>query len=59
MNGYRTLIFNAMLAAWGVVESFDFASVIGNRAGYVMIAVGAIGSVLRLITTTPVGGEKA
>jgi hypothetical protein len=58
MTGFRTIIFNAMLAAWGVVEAADWVGVMGEQGGYVLIVVGAVGSFLRMITKTAVGSVK-
>jgi hypothetical protein len=53
MTGYKTILFNALLAAWGVLEATDWASVVGSKSGYVLIAIAAIGGLLRMWTKTP------
>jgi hypothetical protein len=57
MTGYKTLIFNALIAVWGVIETFDWTSVVGENAGIAMIIIGAVGAILRAKTSTPVGGK--
>jgi hypothetical protein len=52
MKGYRTLLFNGLLIAAGVVSYLAGASL---PAAWV-IPVGIANVVLRMITTTPVGG---
>lgn len=57
MKGWRTLAFNAALALVGVAQAFDWTSVLGASpyTGWIMAAVGAVGMVLRSVTSTPVG----
>ena len=58
LKGWRTLIFAAIVAVAGVVQTFDWASVIPQDqkwSGIAMLAVGAIIAALRYITNTPIG----
>lgn len=60
MSGFKTLIFNAALAAFGVFEVADWTSVLGSeKAGYAMMVVSVIGIVLRFVTNGPVGGKPS
>lgn len=57
MKGWRTLGLAVLVALAGVVQSFDWTTVVpaGPAQGYVLIAIGAAIAALRYITTTPVG----
>lgn len=56
MKGYRTLIFNAAVAALGVAESVDWVSVIGSsHAGLALALISFANMALRSVTTGPVG----
>lgn len=58
MNGYKTLFFNMLLAAWGVLETANFTALMGTeRGGLVLVVIAAIGTVLRYLTKGPVGGN--
>ena len=55
MKGWKTLIFGAALAVFGVMESFDWTSVVSEgTAGYIVTGIGVAVMVLRALTTTPV-----
>lgn len=57
MKGWRTLAWAAFVALAGVVQTFDWATVIpqGQNSGLILIAIGAVTAALRYITDTPVG----
>jgi uncharacterized membrane protein HdeD (DUF308 family) len=58
MKGWKTLGFALAVAVAGVVQSFNWATVVPQDktwSGVVMIAIGAIIAALRYVTTTPVG----
>jgi hypothetical protein len=56
MKGYRTLIFSLGLAVVGVLQTFDWASVVpAGKTGIALTVVGVASAVLRFFTTTPVG----
>lgn len=58
LSGFRTLIVAAVMAMLGVVQSFDWATIIPQNqtwSGIAMIGVGALMAVMRAMTTTPVG----
>lgn len=58
MKGWRTLIFAALLALAGVIEQFDWASVIPEGwSGAVLLVVGVVVAWLRKITSTPLGSK--
>ena len=56
MKGYRTLALSLAVAIVGVLQTFDWATVIpGQYAGPALLIIGAASAALRFITTTPVG----
>ena len=58
MKGWKTLGFALLVAICGVLQTFNFATVIPQDqkwSGIVMLAVGAIIAALRYVTDTPVG----
>ena len=59
MKGYRTLLFSVAVAVVGVLQSFDWASVVPpEKAGIALTVVGIAGAVLRFLTSTPVGAKE-
>lgn len=59
MKGYRTLLFSLAVAVVGVLQSFDWASVIPpEHTGIALTIVGLAGAVLRFLTSTPVGAKE-
>lgn len=55
-KGWRTLIVSLLLAVVGVLQTADWATIVGPAAvGPVMLGVGAVVAVLRAFTDTPVG----
>jgi hypothetical protein len=56
MKGYRTLIFSLGVAVVGVLQTFDWATVVPpGKTGVALTAVGVAAAVLRFLTSTPVG----
>jgi predicted chitinase len=59
LKGYRTLAFNALVAAVGVAQSVDWVSVVGStHAGWALTAVAIANMLLRAATDGPVGVAK-
>jgi hypothetical protein len=61
MKGWKTLGFALALALGGVLQTFDWATVIPQNktwSGVVMVAIGGIVAGLRAITTTAVGKSQ-
>ncbi len=61
MTGYRTLIFSLLVAIGGVLQAFDWVTVLPQDktwSGIIMVALGAIIAGMRSFTTTPVGQSK-
>jgi hypothetical protein len=59
MKGYRTLLFSLAVAIVGVLQSFDWASVIPpEQAGVALTVVGVAGAILRFLTSTPAGSRE-
>jgi putative chitinase len=56
MKGYRTLAFNALVAALGFAQSVDWVSIVGSaHAGWALTAVAVANMLLRAATDGPVG----
>lgn len=56
MKGWRTIIFQLLVAVFAALESMDFTSVLNSEtAPVVLLVVAAINAVLRAVTTTPLG----
>ena len=56
LKGWKTLIVSLALAAAGVLQSADWATIVPSGAvGPVMIGIGVAVAALRAVTDTPVG----
>jgi hypothetical protein len=56
MKGYRTLLFSLAVAAVGVLQTFDWATVVPpEQAGVAFTVIGVAAAVLRFLTSTSVG----
>jgi len=58
MKGWKTLIFALLVAVAGVLQTFDWASVVPQDktwSGAMMMAIGVAIAALRAVTSTPVG----
>ncbi len=56
MKGYKTLVFAIALAIGGVLQIFDWASIVPQNqawSGAAMLGVGAAVAALRYVTTSP------
>jgi hypothetical protein len=59
MKGYRTLLFSLAVAIIGVLQSFDWATVVApEQAGIALTVIGVAGAVLRFLTSTAVGAKE-
>ena len=61
MKGWRTLIFGIIVAVAGVLEQFDWSSILPKTSpwyNYETLAIGLMIVVLRFFTTTPIFKEK-
>jgi hypothetical protein len=59
MKGYRTLIFSLAVAVVGVLQTFDWASVVpAEHAGAALTIVGIAAAILRVFTSTPIGAKE-
>jgi len=58
IKGWKTLAFALVMAVLGVMQTFDWTTVVPQDktwSGAVMIGIGAVIAALRMVTTTPVG----
>ena len=55
LSGWKTIIFNVVIAIVGVLQAADLNTVITDpqTVGIVVTAIGAIGVVLRFLTNSP------
>lgn len=59
IKGLKTLGFAALLAAFGVLQTADWISLVGEEnSGYVLIVIAAIVAGLRAVTSTPIGKSE-
>lgn len=61
MKGWKTLAWSVFVAAVGVIQTFDFTTIIPPNqqwTGSVLMAIGAVTAALRYVTTTPVGKSE-
>ena len=60
IKGYRTLAFNAVIAAVGLAQSLDWGTLLGaEHAGIALAAVSLANMLLRASTNGPVGPARA
>lgn len=62
MKGWKTLAFSLLLAGVGVVQTFDWVTIVPQDktwTGVVMMAIGGAIAALRYVTTTPIGQSKS
>lgn len=56
VKGWKTLLFSAAIAVAGVLQTADWATIVGPRqVGPAMLAVSVVVAVLRALTDTPIG----
>ena len=56
LKGWKTLLLSLGIAAAGVLQSADWATIVPSGAvGPVMIGIGVAVAALRAVTSTPVG----
>ena len=58
MKGWKTLLWSCALAVVGVLQAFDFTTVVPPNqtwTGVALLAIGAVTAALRYVTTTPLG----
>ncbi len=57
MKGWKTLTFALVLAVGGVLQTFDWATIVPQDqtwSGVAMLAVGAVVAALRYVTDSPI-----
>jgi hypothetical protein len=55
-KGWRTVLLSVAIAVAGVLQTADWATIVGPReVGPVLLAIGIVVAVLRTVTDTPVG----
>lgn len=58
VKGWRTLIVSAAIAIAGVLQTADWATIVGPaEVGPAMLITAAAVAVLRALTDTPIGGK--
>lgn len=57
MTGYRTVAVAALVAVFGALQGLDWVHMIPDvqTAGWITTGIGIVMTVLRFMTTTPVG----
>lgn len=56
LKGWRTLLISLAIAVVGVLQTADWATLVGeNAVGPVMVAIGIAVGALRAFTDTPLG----
>ena len=58
LTGYRTVLLGAVVTVVGALQGLDWAALIPNNpqaAGWVVSGIGVAMTVLRFVTSTPVG----
>lgn len=55
LKGYRTQIWNALIAVFGVLEAADMSFLPDQYKGQAIVVIAVVSAVLRQITTGPVG----
>ncbi len=61
MKGWKTLTFALAVAVAGVLQAFNWATVVPQDktwSGVVMLAIGAAIAALRYVTDTPAGKSR-
>ena len=55
-KGWRTILLSVLLAVVGVLQTADWATIVGpKQVGPAMLTVAIVVAVLRTLTDTPVG----
>ncbi len=55
LKGYRTQIWNAAVAVFGILEAADMSFLPDEYKGQAIVVIACVSAVLRQITTGPVG----
>lgn len=56
VKGWRTVLLSVLLAVVGVLQTADWATIVGPRqVGPTMLAIAIVVAVLRALTDTPMG----
>lgn len=59
IKGWRTILLSVLLAVVGVLQTADWATIVGpKQVGPVMLGVAIIVAVLRVLTDTPLGKKS-
>lgn len=57
LEGYRTIIVMAIGLLAGILAQFGIVITMEEQAAWVLVVMSAIGIVMRLVTTKPVGSK--
>lgn len=56
LKGWRTMLLSLAIAVTGVLQTADWATIVGPRqVGPTMLSIGILVAVLRTLTDSPVG----
>lgn len=56
VKGWRTILLSAVLAVVGVLQTADWATIVGpHQVGPTVLVIAIVVAVLRVLTDTPVG----
>jgi hypothetical protein len=59
LKGWRTVILSIVIAVVGVLQTADWATIVGPRqVGPTMLAIAIVVAVLRAVTNTAVGSRQ-
>lgn len=59
MKGWRTFLFQALVAVLGVAEAFDWVPLFGDKyGGLLLLLIALVNTGLRAVTTTPLGRSE-
>lgn len=57
LKGWKTVIVSFLIAGFGAVQGFDWATIVTDPqvAGWIGVGIGALMFVLRAVTNSPIG----
>lgn len=59
LKGWRTVLLSTLIAVVGVLQTTDWATIVGpSQVGPTMLAIAIAVAVLRVLTDTPMGHRR-